>query len=106
MPSSVHRVFVCNIVTGQHFAVAICSGKAGLRIDKSQKVVVLGDTSLNRGVSHGALRGSVLGLMLFKVFIHDLEMTIKSLLIKFVVDSKIVRVVNNAGQSSLQNGGR
>lgn len=51
------------------------------------------------GFSGGILQGSVLGLMLFSVFVNDTEVNIKSLLIKCADATKVGGEVIRIGQS-------
>ena len=52
----------------------------------------------------GAPRGSVLGPLLFLIYINDLDDNITSNVVKFADDTKVFRKVNNDGDKQhLQN---
>ena len=84
--------------------------KAFLR-DRSQRVVIRGSASEACSVTSGVPQGSVLGPVLFLIFINDLPLEVLSPLSLFADDSKIfTRIVTNKetkwlgfdGQSALQ----
>ena len=85
--------------------------KAFLR-DRSQRVVIRGATSEACSVTSGVPQGSVLGPVLFLIFINDLPLEVLSPLSLFADDSKIfTRIVTSRkktkwtgfdGQSALQ----
>lgn len=68
--------------------------------DRSQKVVVNRESSLNGNIFNVALQGSVGAPMLFIIFGSDLEVNIKLFLIKFVGGTKIDEVGTRAGGCS------
>ncbi|CAM5114345.1 unnamed protein product [Eretmochelys imbricata] len=60
----------------------------------SQRVIISGPQSSWKGISSGVLHGSVLGPVLFNIFINDLNNVIESTHIRFVDDTKMGRVVS------------
>ena len=63
--------------------------------DRSQRVVINGEESSWIKVTSGVPQGSVLGPVLFLVFINDLDSNIFSKILKFADDAKIVQEVHN-----------
>ena len=57
--------------------------------DRRQRVVVSGETSVWSAVSSGVPHGSILGPLLFIVYINDLDEKMISTVLKFVDDTKI-----------------
>ena len=64
--------------------------------DRSQRVCVNGYCSDWRPVTSGVPQGSVLGPILFLIFINDLEYGLTNPVFKFADDSKLVAKVNNS----------
>ena len=62
---------------------------------RKQRVVVEGDESIWRPVISGVPQGSVLGPILFLIYINDLENEIGSNILKFADDTKMFRRVES-----------
>ena len=60
-------------------------------IDRRQKVVVDGEVRSWKSVLSGVPQGSVLGPMLFLIYINDLDDDITSKVLKFADDTKVFR---------------
>ena len=72
--------------------------------DRRQRVVVDGEVSNWKSVLSGVPEGSVLGLILFLIYINDLDDSITSNVLKFADDTKLFRKVNTDGDKQhLQN---
>ena len=72
--------------------------------DRRQRVVVDGEVSNLKLVLSGVPQGSVLGPILFLIYINDLDDSIKSNVLKFADDTKLFRKVNTDGDKQhLQN---
>ena len=72
--------------------------------DRRQRVVVDGEVSNWKSVLSGVPQGSVLGLILFLIYINDLDDSITSNVLKFADDTKLFRKVNTDGDKQhLQN---
>ena len=72
--------------------------------DRRQRVVVDGEVSNWKSVLSGVPQGSVLGPILFLIYINDLDDSITSNVLKFVDDTKLFRKVNTDGDKQhLQN---
>ena len=61
--------------------------------DRRQRVSVEGETSAWTAVHSGVPQGSVLGALLFLIYINDLEDGVASKILKFADDTKIFRIV-------------
>ena len=73
--------------------------------DRSRRVVVDGDVSNWKSALSGVPQGSVLGPLLFLIYINDLDVNIIINVLKFADDTKVFRKVNNDGDKQhLQNG--
>ena len=72
--------------------------------DRRQRVVVDGEVSNGKSVLSGVPQGSVLGPILFLIYINDLDDSITSNVLKFADDTKLFRKVNTDGdKQQLQN---
>ena len=72
--------------------------------DRRQRVVVDGEVSTWKSVLSGVPQGSVLGPILFLIYINDLDDRITSNVLKFADDTKLFRKVNTDGDKQhLQN---
>ena len=73
-------------------------------IDRRQRVIVDGEISNWKSVLSGVPQGSVLGPILFLIYINDLEDDISSKVLKFADDTKVFRkVTNDTDKQSLQD---
>ena len=72
--------------------------------DRRQRVVVDGEVSNWKSVLSGVPQGSVLGPILFLIYINDLDDSITSNVLKFADETKLFRKVNTDGDKQhLQN---
>ena len=70
----------------------------------TQRVIVDGEISNWRSVLSGVQQGSLLGPILFNIYINDLEDDISSKVLKFADDTKVFRkVTNDTDKQSLQD---
>ena len=73
-------------------------------IDRRQKVVVDGEVSNWKSVLSGVPQGSVLGPILFLIYINDLDDDITSKVVKFADDTKVFRKIkSDADRQQLQD---
>ena len=73
-------------------------------IDRRQRVVVDGEVSNWKAVLSGVPQGSVLGPILFLIYINDLDDDITSKVLKFADDTKMFRKIkSNADRQHLQD---
>ena len=71
---------------------------------RKQRVIVDGEISNWKSVLSGVPLGSVLGPILFLIYINDLEDDISSKVLKFADDTKVFRkVTNDTDKLSLQD---
>ena len=63
--------------------------------DRRQRVVVDGEVSNWKSFLNGVPQGSVLGPLLFLIYINDLDDNITSNVLKFADDTNVFRRVNN-----------
>ena len=72
--------------------------------DSSQRVVLLGSSSNWVTVKSGVPQGSVLGPLLFLIYINDIDDSVSCNLLKFADDTKVCSVVANQNDiDKLQN---
>ena len=64
-------------------------------INREQRVVLLGKYSSWIMVKSGVPQGSVLGLLLFLIYINDIDDLINGQILKFADDTKLFNVVDN-----------
>ena len=69
--------------------------------DRRQRVSVEGELSEWAAVKSGVPQGSVLGPLLFLIYINDIDEDIISKFSKFADDSKVAKVVNNLEDSEI-----
>ena len=67
--------------------------------DRRQREVVDGEASSWKSVLNGVLQGSVLGPMLFLVYIDDLEEGVTGNILKFADDTKLLRKTKEIGDN-------
>ena len=63
--------------------------------NRTQQVVLNGKKSSSVPVTSGVPQGSVLGPLLFSIFINDLPSIVSSPILMFADDTKIFRVIRN-----------
>ena len=64
-------------------------------IDRRQRVVVDGEVSNGKSVLSGVAQGSVLGPILFLIYINDLDDDITSKVLKFADDTNVLRKIKS-----------
>jgi len=67
--------------------------------DRTQRVVVNGTSSKWQNVKSGVPQGSVLGPLLFSLYINDMADNIQSHLISFADDTKLFNVIRDSRDS-------
>ena len=73
-------------------------------IDRRQRVVVDGEVSTWKSVLSGVPQGSLLGPILFLIYINDLDGDITSKVLKFADDTKVFRKIkSDADRQHLQD---
>ncbi len=71
---------------------------------QTQRVIINGEESDWARVNSGVPQGSVLGPILFIIFINDLDANILSKIVKFADDAKLAQAVHNvAGRDQLRD---
>jgi hypothetical protein len=68
-------------------------------VGRQQRVVLGGVSSISMGTHGGVLQGSVLGPLLFLMFINDLTLEVASDLFLFADDSTLLNIFENCDQS-------
>ena len=71
--------------------------------DRRQSVVVDGEVSSWKSVLSGVPQGSVLGPILFLVYINDLEEGVTGNILKFADDTKLFTKTKEIGDQNLQD---
>jgi len=74
----------------------IASWIRGWLSNREQRVCIGGDSSRWRSVTRGVPQGSVLGPVLFLIYINDLDIEVRNWMLKFADDTKIFNKINNA----------
>ena len=69
--------------------------------NRTQQVTVNGESSEHKNVTSGIPQGSVLGPLLFVIFINDLPEQVKSEIFLFTDDTKIFRQINGADDHTI-----
>ena len=72
--------------------------------DRTQRVVVNGKTSQEGAVTSGIPQGSVLGPILFVIYINDLPQTVKSQIKMFADDTKLYSRVDRVDNDGINHG--
>ena len=73
-------------------------------VDRNQRVVINGMKSLPALVLSGIPQGSVLGPLLFILFVNDMPDVVKSHIQMFADDTKVYREVNNPPEGTVTTG--
>ena len=98
-----HRKLL-NKVESHGISGHIHSWRSDWLCDRKQRVVLNGQFSDLCNVSSGVPQGSVLGPILFLIYINDLDEDVKCKISKFADDTKIAnRVISLSQQQELQN---
>ena len=71
--------------------------------DRKQRVAVDGEVSSWKSVLSGVPQGSVLGPILFLVYINDLEEGVTGSILKFADDTKLFRKTKEIGDKKIYN---
>ena len=77
------------------FSVAIIKWIKDFLTDRKQRVVIGDNNSSWENVTSGVPQGSVLGPLLFVIFINDMPQVVKHILKLFADDSKLIGVIRN-----------
>lgn len=68
----------------------------GFLVGRKQRVVINGETSTWCNVLSGVPQGSVLGPLLFNIYVNDIPIQVSSCVLQFADDFKMYRVIHNA----------
>ena len=69
--------------------------------DRRQRVLVNGEVSSYKSVLSGVPQGSVLGHILFLVYVNDLEEGVTGKILKFADDTKLFRKTKDIGYKKI-----